>query len=166
MSTRDKGRHTFTNEPWLILAGIAMAATVVSWGYMDATASPHGKQDVWAVVFASVAMAAAILFGSLSFSLRITVNDEGIRLRYLISLGRDVNCRWRDIEGLELSDKMNARGESATDLHLRLKSGKVIKFSPTAIVGAERFIALVHELLEERSPSPDTDRSKLTNARS
>lgn len=67
-----------------------------------------------------------LLMASL-FTLKVDTSDDGVRISYLIPLGRNVFIPWEAIESVEHVDK--GRG---TDIHINLTTGEVIRFSRMA----------------------------------
>ena len=66
------------------------------------------------------------------FAVKVYYNESGVYVRYIISLGRNKFANWEDI--VEIADVEKGVGrESGTDIHIVLKDGSEIKFSPIGI---------------------------------
>ena len=119
----------------------------------------YGRDElsVWGAYIAAMWCCAAGLFlGFLGpyFSLRLRVNDTGIDIRYMLSMGRNIFIPWQHITDVEVVVKIkdDVGHDQDHDVYLRTRYGRTVKFSECCIGGAggKAFVSLVRERLSKR----------------
>ena len=130
---KGKVETIFGYNYWLPVYFAVIVIGVCGFGYFVGDRELLGVFPYIAVCFVAVAFA---------FMLRVVVSDQEIRIRYLISLGRNRTIYWDQIAAVRLHNiRHNAMDHQ--DVHIELTSGEIIRFSPWGVRGCEDLCELV-----------------------